>query len=51
VATVPGSVTVAAGATIATFTIATKSVNADTSSLISATDGTEQSATLTVTRR
>jgi len=49
-ATVPSSVTVAAGATSATFTVATSSVSSDTSSTISATyDGVTRSATLTVT--
>jgi uncharacterized repeat protein (TIGR03803 family) len=50
VAGVPASVTVAAGATSASFPVMTTAVNASTSVTISGTyDGTTQSATLTVT--
>lgn len=50
VATVPSSVTVAAGSTSATFTVSTVSVTANTSVTISGTyNGTTKSATLTVT--
>ena len=49
VATVPASVTVAAGATTATFLIATKTVTSSTSVTITAKRGTSRTATLTVT--
>jgi hypothetical protein len=50
VATVPGSVTVAAGATSATFTITTSSVSVNTNVTISGTySGTTRSAVLTAT--
>ena len=50
VATVPGTVTLAANATTATFTISTGTVTAISTSSISATySGSTQSATLTVT--
>jgi|GEM_PF-475013 len=48
VATVPPSVTVAAGATSATFTVTTSAVAASTSVTISATYGSTRTATLTV---
>lgn len=48
VATVPASVTVAAGATSATFAVTTVSVSASTSVTISATFGVTRTATLTV---
>lgn len=51
-ATVPASVTIPAGATSATFTVSTKSVNSDATVTISGSyGGGSQSATLTVTRR
>jgi LmbE family N-acetylglucosaminyl deacetylase len=49
VAQVPGSVTVAAGATTATFSVTTNSVLSNTSLTISATYGTTANANLTVT--
>ena len=49
VATVPANVTVAAGATSATFTVTTKTVTSSTSVAISATKGGTLTATLTVT--
>jgi hypothetical protein len=48
-ATVPASVTVAAGNTSATFTVTTKTVTTSTSVTISATKGGIVTATLTVT--
>jgi trimeric autotransporter adhesin len=52
VATVPSSVTVAAGSTSATFTVSTQRPSADTTVTISATfNGTTKTAALTVTRR
>ena len=48
-AQVPATVTVAANATTATFTVTTSPVAANTSPTISATYGTTQTATLTVT--
>ena len=49
VAALPGSVTIPAGATSTTFTVATNSVSVSTSATISATyNGTMRSATLTV---
>ena len=48
-ATVPSSVTVSAGATSATFTVKTKSVNSTSSVTISGSEGgASQSATLTL---
>src|SRR5207248_5460054 len=47
--TVPASVTVPAGATSATFPVTTTAVTADTPATISATLGTTQSTTRTVT--
>ena len=47
-ATVPTSVTVAAGATSATFTVTTASVTASTAATISGTLGATQSAALTI---
>jgi trimeric autotransporter adhesin len=49
VATVPASVTVAAGNTTATFTVTTKTVSNSTSVTVSATKGATQTANLTVT--
>src|SRR6266403_1504625 len=49
VATVPSSVTVAAGATSAAFTVSTSAVAASTTVSISGTYGVTRSATLTVT--
>jgi len=49
VATVPASVTVAAGATTATFPITTRTVTSSTSVTITATRGTSRTATLIVT--
>jgi len=48
-ATVPGSVTVAAGATSATFAVSTSAVTANTTVTITGTLGVAQSASLTVT--
>jgi hypothetical protein len=52
-ATVPASVTIPAGATSATFTVNTSSVNSTATATIggSAPDGSQAAATLTVTRR
>ena len=47
-ATVPASVTVAAGTTSRTFTVTTQTVTSSTSSTITATLGTTRTATLTV---
>lgn len=48
-ATVPGSVTIAAGASTATFTVTTTAVNATTNAVITATAGTvTKTATLTI---
>jgi hypothetical protein len=49
VATVPGSVTVAAGATTANFTLTTRTVTTTTNVTISGTRGGTQTAVLTVT--
>jgi hypothetical protein len=48
-ATVPGSVTVPAGASSATFAITTTPVSSTTSGIVSATSGVTKSKTLTVT--
>jgi hypothetical protein len=48
-ATVPGSVTVAAGSTSATFAVSTSAVTANTTVTITGTLGVTQSASLTVT--
>ena len=48
-ASVPGSVTVPAGATSATFTVSTSGVTVSTQVIISASFGVTQTATLTVT--